>query len=539
MRIVISEILSVFICFLLFSCSSDHTKIDEENYTSEEILKQVKATKILNTFDEEACSVYWLEAGENAPTARIEKSVDYADKVEGNGSFKIKYKFTGSSLNANTEYAFLEESWADYRPDLSFYPLGLSIWIKGKTGNKDILRIMFVQDETLTAKREDRHYFAYTDDTVLGKESWQRLVIPYTAFKHYKGNKNEKLNLSRFTGYRIDVINKAGNAHSGEFKIDDFEQLTSYSAPKGTPLFSSTFIQLNEVYINENWDAAFKACKDVGINTWIIQYSQGYGEQNNIAWYAGSKVPWNERVIPIIDKMVEAAERQQFKLIFGLYGGDYAKDKNDPDGYRLLLDRNKQVADELYNKFGASSCFAGWYITEEFHDGSYPDGCWQNNPARDLLANYLQDVAHWCKSKPHKYPVHIAPALFRGKPADLCGEWFKAIFKQTPDIDVLFLQDIGGRCLVDIDVDLPNYFEQIKKACDETGIKFGVDVESFNQCWCPDVPYQAKKWDDLKEQLFIAGLFTEYITNFSWATFKPGTGAFDEYKAYIKKNNPT
>lgn len=522
-------------CLISLNCSSEQSNNLEAHQTEMDILRRVKAVKTLNTYDKENCNVYWVEPGENASKAQIKKEVDHEDIVEGEGAFKIKYSFSGSSTNASTEYVSLEEIWADYRPDLSFHPLGLSIWVKGKYKNSDVLRIMFIQDEKLTGQKEDRHYFAYTNETALGKEGWQRIIIPYSSFKHYKGDRSEKLNLARFIGYRIDVINKDGKAHSGEFKIDALEQLTSYSPKFGTPKFSSLFIQLNQVYENEDWDANFKACKDAEIDILIIQYSHGFGEQNKISWYSECNTPWNEKEYPIIDKMVEAAERQNIKLIFGLYGGDYAPNKNDPKGYKHLVERNKIVADELYSKFGNSPCFAGWYITEEFHDGSFPNGCWQNNPARDLLANYLQQVAQWCKAKPKKYPVYIAPALFRGRPADLCGEWFKAIFKQTPDVDVLLLQDIGGRCLVDVDVDLPNYFEQIKKACDETGIEFGVDVESFQQCWCPDIPYRAKGWEDLKEQLFVAGMFTQNITNFSWATFRPGTGAFEAYKSYIKQ----
>ena len=48
-------------------------------------------------------------------------------------------------------------------------------------------------------------------------------------------------------------------------------------------------------------------------------------------------------------------------------------------------------------------------------------------------------------------------------------------------------QDIGGRCLVDFDVDLPNWFAEIKKACDANGVIFGVDIESFKECWCPRI----------------------------------------------------
>ena len=133
--------------------------------------------------------------------------------------------------------------------------------------------------------------------------------------------------------------------------------------------------------------------------------------------------------------------------IVGLYPGDYSKeDTTKPEQYEFLVERNKQVFDELFALWGNHPSLAGWYITEEFHDGSYPVG-WQQEPALSMLANYLQTVAAYVKSKSPK-EVCIAPALWRGMPADLCGKWFGKIFAQTPDIDVLYLHDIGGRCLV-------------------------------------------------------------------------------------------
>ena len=152
-----------------------------------------------------------------------------------------------------------------------------------------------------------------------------------------------------------------------------------------------------------------------------------------------------------------------------------------------------------------------------------------------MLAKYLEGVASYIKTKSDK-PVSIAPALWRGMPADLCGQWFGRIFAQTPNIDYLYIQDRGGRCLVDVDVDLPNWFAEIKKACDANGVHFGVDIESFQSCWCPNVPYREKNWSELKEQLFVAGLFTEYITNFSWVTFKKGTNNYTSYKKYLEDN---
>ena len=236
-----------------------------------------------------------------------------------------------------------------------------------------------------------------------------------------------------------------------------------------------------------------------------------------------------------VDKMFEAAERNGIKLIVGLYPGDYSKTNTaSPEKYNLNLERNKMVFDEVYEQFGNHPCLEGWYITEEFHDGSYPVG-WQQEPSLSMLAKYLEGVASYIKTKSDK-PVSIAPALWRGMPADLCGQWFGRIFAQTPNIDYLYIQDLGGRCLVDVDVDLPNWFAEIKKACDANGVHFGVDIESFQSCWCPNVPYREKNWSELKEQLFVAGLFTEYITNFSWVTFKKGTNNYTSYKKYLEDN---
>ena len=61
--------------------------------------------------------------------------------------------------------------------------------------------------------------------------------------------------------------------------IDNLEQLTSYAPEfKGAPKFSSVFIQLDGVYENTDWDKEFNASQEVGIDTWIIQYAEGFND---------------------------------------------------------------------------------------------------------------------------------------------------------------------------------------------------------------------------------------------------------------------
>ncbi|WP_029902445.1 DUF4434 domain-containing protein [Prevotella sp. 10(H)] len=533
-----------FIACFTYSCSDDDhsyqkvTLPDSVDKGAEEaVLQNAHDTRILTTFD--GCEAIAVQKGSNSPSTSI-STYNVADDIkEGEAAMGISYTFTARSVSPEPEFVSIEHTWDNYRPDLGFEPLGLSVWIKGNPGNPGVFRMMLIQDDKMVPGMQTANqYFQYVNKTVLQNDGWIKLVIPYSSFSLYKGFTGEdKINPSRVIGYRIDIVNEKDEAKSGTVVFDDLQQVTSYqhNYTKKAKL-SSIFIQLNAVYNTpeyNDWDTYFQECKAVGIDTWIIQYSVGYGVENNISWYTGSTVGWNggQTEYDIIDKMVAAAERRNFKLIFGLNGGDYDNNKlGDKYMYDVLLARNEVVANDLFNKFGSSPAFAGWYITEEFHDAKYPAG-WQMETERKLLAQYLQRVAAYVKSLADK-PVLIAPALWRGMPADMCGQWFEDLLKDTHDIDYMYLQDLAGRCLVDVRVDLPNYYTHIKKACENAGVQFAVDIESFLQCGCPDIPYRAKSWAELEEQIAVASQYTEYITNFSWATFKPGYDSFEGYRAY-------
>lgn len=539
-----SSLLAVILSLSAISCNKtpiedDSAKLEQEKKEKEvaELLAQVKSSKAINTFDEKATWYYTMGPDANSPFAKFSRKIVTGNKVEGTGAFVFTYEFSGMTKNQAQEKVFFQHKFGDFRPDLSFSPLGVSMWIRGHRTNKGTFRFVLLHDDKLYPDNYTiRQTFEYSDPDILKCEDWTQLVIPYSWFKNYDYGEGD-LELSHVIGYRIEIVNEEGKeAQNCEFLIDNLEQLTSYE-PQYTPArFSSIFIQLNKVYENYDWEWAFTSCLDAGIDTWIIQYSVGYGSENNVCWYQNTNLDWVSTKYHIVDDMVAAAEKLGFKLIFGLNGGDYSRtNSQDQAVYDNLVEKNKLVVDEIVANFGSSSCFAGWYITEEFHDGTWPVG-WQQDKAREMLGDYLNRVGEYAKSK-IDLPVSIAPALWRGMPAKLCGEWFEKLFDGTPNIDVLYLQDCAGRgpaTITSIEVDLPNYYNEIKKACDKTGVKFGVDVESFMDCYSPSIPYEAKKWDYLKRQLEMAGNYTDYITNFSWATFKPSVGGFNKYCEYVK-----
>ncbi len=70
------------------------------------------------------------------------------DPKEGAGSFKRCITLQGQSEDGTPEKVYFQQRWGDYRVDLSFHPLGLSIWVKGNRHNQNAtFRFIIMEDE--------------------------------------------------------------------------------------------------------------------------------------------------------------------------------------------------------------------------------------------------------------------------------------------------------------------------------------------------------------------------------------------------------
>ena len=295
-----SSLLAVILSLSAISCNKtpiedDSAKLEQEKKDKEvaELLAQVKSSKAINTFDEKATWYYTMGPDANSPFAKFSRKIVTGNKVEGTGAFVFTYEFSGMTKNQAQEKVFFQHKFGDFRPDLSFSPLGVSMWIRGHRTNKGTFRFVLLHDDKLYPDNYTiRQTFEYSDPDILKCEDWTQLVIPYSWFKNYDYGEGD-LELSHVIGYRIEIVNEEGKeAQNCEFLIDNLEQLTSYE-PQYTPArFSSIFIQLNKVYENYDWEWAFTSCLDAGIDTWIIQYSVGYGSENNVCWYQNTNLDW-------------------------------------------------------------------------------------------------------------------------------------------------------------------------------------------------------------------------------------------------------
>ncbi len=504
-----------------------------------ELLSNIGNTKYINSYDFDS-DFYNMTSEKISYSAesQVTTTFDADFRFQGRKSFKVDYNFMGNRSELASEVFRLKKIWSNYRSDLSYHPLGIAILIHS-SGTEDNFKISLLQqNDNFNLSNENMDVFTYENDSILKTTGWQRLIIPYSWFSAETANQNKTLNLKRINGYQIDIVNASKEPHTGVVYLDAMEQLTSYR-PKveRKAKFSSIFVQPHTpTHDDYDWTSTFNAYREVGIDTLMIQWAVRYNVDEPMAFYTGSKLSWIVHENNIVEQAFAAAETTGMKIVLGVNHGTFPENRGDAAAYTNLLDRNKEVIDELYERFADSPAMAGWYLSEEFHDGAWLG--WWPEANRTLLANYIQGVASYLKSKEKKFMVAIAPALWRGRPADMTYEFFKSIFEKTPDLDNLYLQDCAGRCnseQTDYKVVLPHYYEAIKRACDETGVKFGVDIESFfRTCEAGETLSSIpQSWGSIQDLLIFADMFTQNITNFSWATFRPGVGAFDAYRDYV------
>ena len=505
----------------------------------EDVVSRLGATKYINNCDFDHINMFKPFPMVESVGASVELIVDDEVKYQGEGSYRLHYNFTGKNVRGGAQVVAIKQNWYDmYRSDLSFHPLGISLWVKSQKGNGNVFTVKLLQqDEAFSLTYDEQEAFLYSDSTFLNQDGWNRMIIPYKWFVPETGNSMKELNLRRVNGIQVEIANVSMEKENGTIYVDAIQQLTSFEPEITEPAtFSSIFVQLHyPTHHGYDWKNLFEEYLEVGIDSLIVQRAVNYPNDVNTFWYTGSSLSWKESEHDYLNQIFNAAEETGMKIVVGLNQGRYPDDRGDAASYDALYERNVELVDELYQLFSPSPAFAGWYIAEEFHDGAWMG--WLDVQRGALLSNYLNRVAKYAKSKERKFIVTIAPALWRGRPADLTYHFYKRILEKTPEIDIMYLQDCGGRCSVDeddYDVYIPQYFEMIKKACDETDVQFGVDIESFENCANEGKNYEKRSWVKLKQQLEMASLFTKNITQFSWSSFRPGVGAFDAYKEYLR-----
>ncbi|HDM76343.1 MAG TPA: DUF4434 domain-containing protein, partial [Deltaproteobacteria bacterium] len=115
----------------------------------------------------------------------------------------------------------------------------------------------------------------------------------------------------------------------------------------------------------EEWDHEFQTMKEAGIDTVIIIRS-GLGEK---LVFPSVVIPKYVKTMPVYQNLgelfINLSEKYGMKLFWGLYDSNYYWYKNE---WKTEVKINIEFADEVWEKFGKSSIFAGWYLPHETAD---------------------------------------------------------------------------------------------------------------------------------------------------------------------------
>lgn len=460
----------------------------------------------------------------NSGTGSIQTSIINNVFSSGTGSLAANYYFNAGNYSTFTILRNYNTKTQDY----SFLPHSFSLDVKHGNAAEDIA-IRIWEDINMNGNfdGEDEVYIS-TYQTSSG--SWSTLEFIISNFTKVTGNGNNTLDLNRIRAWDIAVQNQNGNAHGATLYFDKFSINSTYTPPtSGKTQLTGSFIQLWNTsgcncgnWTQQQWDLELQNMADLCLNKFIIQY----GIYHDFSWYTPSNLSFVNYESDALNKIIIAAEKVGIDVYFGLYFDETwnGSNKSTNTEYDNLLTKHQGVIDEIYNLFGASNSFGGWYIPQELNDLE-----WQGTTEQNLLFNWLKAVSDYANAKDNTKPVMIAPFFNLWQPADVIENWYDEMLSTAPNIKEIYPQDGVGVKVKDVNYHIPHYFSSIKAACDKNNRSFGATIESFEQLtgWPIDngsFSAQSTEINQLKKQLWEAGLHAPSdIIQFSWSYMQSGT----------------
>ncbi|MDN5214474.1 DUF4434 domain-containing protein [Fulvivirgaceae bacterium BMA12] len=282
------------------------------------------------------------------------------------------------------------------------------------------------------------------------------------------------------------------------------------------------------------WEKDFSAMKSIGIDT-VILIRAGYKRwitypSSTLINQEGCYQPYQD----LVAMFLRLSEQFDMQFYFGLYdSGNYWVN----GAYEKESALNMKVIQEVWDQYGDSPSFGGWYFSHEIN---------RSNPG--IIEQYAV-LGNFCKSLTD-LPILISPYI-DGKKALMAHEssltkaghisleqhhreWDEILSQVKDAVDIVAFQD--GH--VDYH-ELLDFMKVNKQLCDKYGLAYWTNCESFDR----DMPikFLPIKWDKMRLKLEIAqaaGVNKAITFEFSHfmspnSSFAQGRALFDRYKEYI------
>ncbi len=297
------------------------------------------------------------------------------------------------------------------------------------------------------------------------------------------------------------------------------------------PTFQSSFIQYwyAQNWAPDRWEREFVMLKDLEINEIILQTTADT-KAKYVVYF--SRLPgFTHGSVDMVETALDAADKLGMKVRVGLgFSEDWWKKFFSKTWLSKEASLNRAIIMEIAQKFGHHSSFTGWYIPHEFSQFTA-----LTKGQQKRLNSFFESMASEIKRRLPK-DIMIAP-FYHGKHKWAMSPkgWsaaLKNILKET-GIGIVTLQDSIGAGFSTMK-QLPEIFSQTKKTLMELGIKFYIDVETFEHTRKGLIPASQQR---IEKQLSIAQNYAEGFVAFSISHYQnknePGqTKLYNDYFKY-------
>jgi len=250
--------------------------------------------------------------------------------------------------------------------------------------------------------------------------------------------------------------------------------IVHWSEVEGRP-WNAAIRKLND----DDWQQQMRSMHRIGMDTVVIQEvfrneayygkqhiaSQGY---HGLAYYPSSLYPGRVSMTAHdpIDAILSESDRLGMHVFLGV--GAYAWFDFSPGA----LAWSKQVAAELWRRYGQHPSFYGWYISAEAYGSLVPDqGEADKAHYRRQMIDFFRQFQAYCRSLAPEKPLMLAPNTFG--------------LRKSKDVWPLVLQHVDIVCPFGFhrmpagDLTGEEAARLWQSMCDKTGTHLWMDMEAF------------------------------------------------------------
>jgi hypothetical protein len=251
--------------------------------------------------------------------------------------------------------------------------------------------------------------------------------------------------------------------------------------------------------------AAVRHMHRLGMDVAIIQ-TEAYLEPAAGAWTLDAVGQ------PLIEAVLDAATGEAMRVFVGLALPESANGDPQAAGDEALIaaivERSKESAVRVCDRYGSSPAFAGFYLPLE---------TWTPGSRGELghLPEYLAQLSRHCRSLAPSKEVAVSPFISDLATDPALTETTYTEILTASDIDIVMVQDgVGARgvAVAEFETRVTPYLVAMKAAADAAGRQMWVNAEAF----AGDAPAPRARF---RAQLELARTLTPSVVTFEYASY--------------------